>query len=78
VSEEPERYQLLRSHADVHVFVICYAERFHELPENIRRKGPWRGTLGDVSKLKPELRLALAQGGYVLVHCEEAMFNPEA
>ena len=28
-------------------------------------------------RLKPELRLALAQTGYVLVNCPDAMYEPE-
>ena len=32
---------------------------------------------GDVDKLKPEWRLALARDGYALVKCEHAVFKPE-
>ena len=80
MSDEPERYQLLRSHGDIHVFVVCYADKFYaDVPYHVRRKGPWNGTgRGDVVKLKPELRAALAEARYVLVHCPEAVFKPEA
>jgi len=33
---------------------------------------------GDVAKLKPEYRLALARDGYAFVKCELAVFKPEA
>ena len=45
MSDEPERYQLLRSHGDIHVFVVCYADKFYaDVPYHVRRKGPWNGT----------------------------------
>ena len=56
MAEEPESYQLMRSHADVHTFVVCYADRFYaDVPYHVRIKGPWSGaSRGDVAKLKPE------------------------
>ncbi len=33
--------------------------------------------LGDVDKLKPEYRQALARDGYMLVKCELAVLKPE-
>ena len=33
---------------------------------------------GEIERLKPEYRLALARDGYALVRCEHAVFNPEA
>ena len=79
MSDEPEPYQMLRSHGDIHVFVVCYADKFYaDVPYHVRRKCPWNGTgRGDVVKLKPELRAALAEARYVFVHCPEAVFNPE-
>jgi hypothetical protein len=73
------QYQTLRSVSDVHVFVLCYDGSFYErVPEDVRKQGPWQGTRhGDVEALKPEYRLALARDRYVLVKCEEAVFNPE-
>ena len=80
MTEEPEIYQSMRSHADVHTFLVCYADWFYaDVPYHMRRKGPWNGTSrGDVVKLKPDLRLALTRDGYVLIDCHEAMFKPEA
>jgi hypothetical protein len=50
----------------VHVFVVCYDGKFYDVvPEDVRKQGPWQGQhLGDVDKLKPEYRLALARDGY--------------
>lgn len=80
MSDEPERYQMLRSRGDNHVFVLCYAEKFYtDVPYHVRRKGPWSGNCrGDVVKLKPDLRLALARDRYVLLNCPEAVFQGEA
>ena len=80
MGDEPERYQVLRAHGDVHVFVVCYADRFYaDVPYHVRRKGPWNGTgRGDVVKLKPDLRLALARDRYVVLNCPEAVLRPEA
>jgi hypothetical protein len=51
---------------------------YERVPEDVRKQGPWQGTRhGDVEALKPEYRLALARDRYVLVKCEEAVFNPE-
>lgn len=73
------RYQTLRSVSNHHVFVVCRDGRFYDIPQDIRRQGPWQGMQrGEVGKLKPELRLALARDGYALVKCEGAVFKPEA
>jgi hypothetical protein len=71
------RYQTLRPVSDNHVFVVCRDGSFYE--RVVRKRGPWQGQhRGEVEKLKPEYRLALAQDGYMLVKCEEAVFKPEA
>ena len=73
------QYQTLRSVTDNHVFVVCYDGRFDDLPDYIRRQGPWQVMhRGEIDKLKPEYRLALARDGYALVTCELAVFKPEA
>ena len=79
MAEEPQSYQSMRSQADVHTFIVCYADRFYaDVPYHVRRKGPWNGTgRGDVVKLKPDLRLALARDRYVLIDCPKALFQPE-
>ncbi len=42
-------------------------------------KAPWQGQhRGEVERLKPEYRLALARDGYALVKSELAVFKPEA
>ena len=75
------RYQALRSVSDVHlVFVLFDDGSFYELvPDDVRKQGPGRGRQrGDVGKLRPEYRLALARDGYALVKSELAVFKPEA
>jgi hypothetical protein len=73
-------YQTLRSVSDHHVFVVCRDGTFYELvPEDVRHRGPWRVMhRGEIEKLRPEYRLALARDGYALVTCELALFKPEA
>jgi hypothetical protein len=80
MAEEPASYQFMRSQADVHTFVVCYADKFYaDVPYHVRRKGPWNGTgRGDVVNLRPDLRLALARDRYVVVTCPEAVLRPEA
>jgi hypothetical protein len=73
------RYQALRSVSDNHVFLVCRDGTFYELvPADVRKQGPWQGMhRGEIEKLKPEYRLALARDGYALVKCESAVFKPE-
>jgi len=55
-------YQTLRSVSDNHVFLVCRDDRFYEdVPEEVRKLGPWQGNHhGEIEKLKPQYRLALA------------------
>ena len=78
MSEEPTHYLCCRSHGDHRLFVVCYADRFYEdVPADVRSRGPWRGERGEVVRLKPELRMALAEARYVLINCPDAVFDPE-
>ena len=78
MSDEPIHYLCCRSHGDHRLFVICYADRFHDdVPLEVRNQGPWHGERGEVVRLKPELRLALAEARYVLVNCSDAVFQLE-
>ena len=72
--------QTLRSVSDHHVFVVCRDGIFYErVPDDVRKQGPWQGMhRGEIERLKPEYRLALARDGYMLVRCEAAVFKPEA
>jgi hypothetical protein len=36
------RYQTLRSISDNHVFVVCREGGFYDIPQDIRRRGPWQ------------------------------------
>jgi hypothetical protein len=58
---------------------IRFTDRRHGLvPEEVRKQGPWQGMRrGEIERLKPEYRLALARDGYALVRCERAVFKPE-
>ena len=48
------------------------------VPPEVRKQGPWQGMhRGEIDKLKPEYRLALARDGYMLVKCDLAVFKPE-
>ena len=77
-SDEPTQYLCCRSLRDHRLFVVCYADRFYEdVPLEVRNRGPWRGERGEVMRLKPEVRLALAEARYVLINCPDAMFEPE-
>jgi hypothetical protein len=60
--------------------VLGYDGKFYDVvPDDVRKQGPWQGQhLGDVDKLKPEYRQALARDGYALLKCEGAVFKPEA
>lgn len=73
----PSTTSCSRSHADVHNLVLSCADRFYaDEPYHVRVNLPWNGTgRGEEAKLKPELRLALAQTRYVLVHYPDAVLN---
>ena len=78
MSDEPTHYQRLRSRGNVRIFVICYADRFYEdVPKEVRDKGPWQGSRGEIQNLKPEIRMALARDGYLLIETLEAIYDPE-
>ena len=36
-----DRYQNLRSASDTHLYVLCRDGEFEQLPEYIRKQGPW-------------------------------------
>jgi len=47
------------------------------VPKAVRDRGPWHGDRGLVVNLKPEIRLALARDGYLLIETRAAVFRPE-
>lgn len=73
------RYEISRSGSDIHVFIICYEDRFYEdVPKDAMLHGPWRVMdRDDVSKLKPEHQKALAEKGYDLIHAGRGVYNPQ-
>ena len=75
---QTELYQSLRSVSDHHVFVVCRDGGFYDLPEEVRKRGPWQGMQrGDIANLIPDYWLDLEEHGYALVRCERAVFKPE-
>ena len=39
--EAHEGYQVMRSRNNTHLFVVCYADRFHDnVPLEVRNRGP--------------------------------------
>ena len=52
---------------------------FNDLPDHIRHQGPWTGTFtGEMARLKPAYRLAIARDGYCRVEGEALGFSAEA
>ena len=73
-------YQTLRSVSDVHVFVVCLADKFYEIvPDDVRKLGPWQGQhTGEMANLATQYLLDIEEQGYALARCEAAVFRPEA
>jgi hypothetical protein len=68
VTSVPHAYKAWRSTRNHAAHMICCDGEFDNLPEELRRMGPWIGfTDGDIDRLKPEYRSALARHGFVLV-----------
>jgi hypothetical protein len=74
------RYQVFRSLADVHVFVLCKEGRFNDdVPRWVYDLGPWRAmNAGDVQALNPHYFEALARDGYVMESRVDDALDPEA
>jgi hypothetical protein len=48
------QYQTLRSVSDNHVFVLCHDGGFYEIPQAIRKQGPWQGMQrGEIDEPSP-------------------------
>ena len=61
------QYEVWRSR-DNFLHVMCFDERFDQLPDRIRHLGPWTGARrGEVQNLKLHYRLLLAEQGFVLL-----------
>ena len=72
------RYQAMRAVRDKSLHVICYEDKFEQLPDEVRHRGPWQGLKrGNVETLKADYRLALAREGYVIVQQPVGVFSPE-
>jgi hypothetical protein len=44
-SDQGDQYKTLRSVSD-HLFVVCRDSEFYSLPEHVRKRGPWQGSIG--------------------------------
>lgn len=74
------RYECVRSAVSRRTFLIHFEgeEGFYAVPEGPRRRGPWTDKqAGDIAKLKPEYRLALARDKYVLIENAPLGWKPE-
>jgi hypothetical protein len=62
------RYRVYRSVNHKSLHVLHYEDRFHELPERIRHRGPWQELAsGEVQGLRPEYQAALAERGHLVI-----------
>jgi len=74
-----EPYEVLRSVSDKKFHLIVREGGLATLPNDVRNRGPWQVIgRGEVTRLRPVYRLALAQDGYCLEYTELATFKPEA
>ncbi len=72
------RYQAMRAVRDKSLHVICYEDKFEQLPDEVRHHGLWQGLKrGNVEALKADYRLALARDGYVIVQQSVDVYAPE-
>ncbi len=75
-----DRYECIRSAVNRRTFVIHYEgeDGFYAMPQDMRRRGPWTDKqTGEVMRLKPDYRLALAKQNYVLIENAPSGWKPE-
>ena len=73
-----DRYECWRCTKKLKRFVIYPEGRYYDMPQEVRHLGPWTDSRrGDVVRLKPEYRLALARDGYVVIWEATLPFSPE-
>jgi|AmaraimetP72IA01_FD_contig_31_7211288_length_727_multi_9_in_0_out_0_2 hypothetical protein len=74
----PDTYEAWRSDADHDLHVICREGHFDQLPALLQQLGPWISVQqGDVARLRLAYRTLVQQQGFVIVHCDISMFDPE-
>jgi hypothetical protein len=72
------RYQAMRAVRDKSLHVICYEDKFEQLPDEVRHREPWQGLKrGNVEALKADHRIAFARDDYVIVQQSVGVFAPE-
>lgn len=70
------RYEAKRSIADKELHVLLPEGMFSAIPQEIRRLGPWRRLPGgEILRLNPQDRLAIARDGYALIRMSPAKFD---
>lgn len=63
-----DRFKVFRATTEPRLHLVHRRGRFDELPDRIRRLGPWQGAHeGDIDRLRPHYRALLAEQDFVLV-----------
>jgi hypothetical protein len=71
-------FVILKSDTEKLYRLISYPSSVHELPPEIRRRGPWHIVgEGDEARLKPQYRNTLDRDGCTLVRLKACMFDRE-
>jgi hypothetical protein len=70
------RYEAKRSIADKELHLLLPEGMFSAIPQEILQLGPWRKLpSGEILRLKPKDRLAIARDGYALIRTSPANFD---
>lgn len=71
-------YELSRAVHDKRLHVLNLEDRFDQLPDDVRRRGPWQVIRrGAVADLRPDYRLPLENGGHVVIETDIALLKIE-
>jgi hypothetical protein len=70
------RYEAKRSIADKELHLLIPEGMFSAVPQEILQLGPWRKLPGgEILRLMPQDRLAIARDGYALIRTSPAKFD---
>ena len=73
------RYVMLRSHSDLHLFLIYRDDGLADVPQQVRALGPWRAIgRGEFACLRMHYRMLLAEQSFILVFSPKAVLHVEA